>query len=313
MRILALETTDKTGSVAAMADGNLLAELTLEPTQRSAQSLAPALQQLLQQVGWQPADVQLVAVSIGPGSFTGLRVGVTAAKVFAYAVGAEVLGISTLEAIAANTADLGRQQGGTAGSSSSAGAGIGIDSLGRLTDTTGQASSATLAPRMSVVIDAQRGDVVAQDFVRQQDGRLEAVAPEELLDADTWLARLQEHLQGPGAGAGGQKPETPSLKSEISNPQISRAPNPRSPYPDLLSKGEAITVTGPGLARLLDRLPPGVEVLPERLWRPRAAVVGRLAVRYHAEGRRDDLWKLVPRYYRRSAAEEKWEARMGRP
>ena len=60
---------------------------------------------LLKQVGWRPDDVQLVAVSVGPGSFTGLRVGVTAAKVFAYAVGAEVLGVDTLEAIAAASPD----------------------------------------------------------------------------------------------------------------------------------------------------------------------------------------------------------------
>ena len=64
MRILALETTDKTGSVAAMAGGNLLAELTLEQTQRSARSLAPAMLALLKQVGWLPANVQLVAVSV---------------------------------------------------------------------------------------------------------------------------------------------------------------------------------------------------------------------------------------------------------
>ena len=81
-----------------VCDANLLAELSLDHTQRSAQSLAPAIEALLTQVGWLPRDVQLVAVSVGPGSFTGLRVGVTTAKVFAYAVGAEVLGIDTLEA-----------------------------------------------------------------------------------------------------------------------------------------------------------------------------------------------------------------------
>lgn len=239
MRILAIETSDKTGSVAAMADGNLLAELILDHTQRSAQSLAPAMQTLLKQVGWLPNDVQLVAVSIGPGSFTGLRVGVTAAKVFAYAVNAEVLAVSTLEVIAANA------QGGTAGLPSS-----------------------VVAPSpISVVIDAQRGELVVQTFVFQPDGFPEAIGPEELLDADTWLARLD-----------------------------SQSPNQ--------------VVTGPGLARLVDRLPPAVQSLDPALWQPRAAVVGRLAIRYHAQGRRDDLWKLVPHYYRRSAAEEKWEARM---
>ena len=73
--------------------------------------------------------------------------------------------------------------------------------------------------------------------------------------------------------------------------------------------GEGTIVAGPGLVRLLDRLPPGVVAVDEEYWRPRAAVVGQLANRHYAEGQRDDLWKLVPHYYRRSAAEEKWDAR----
>src|SRR5262245_59286513 len=56
--------------------------------------------EVLKAAGVPAADVRLVATTIGPGSFTGLRVGVTAAKVFAYAVGAEVLGVSTLAVIA---------------------------------------------------------------------------------------------------------------------------------------------------------------------------------------------------------------------
>jgi len=256
MRILAMETSDKTGAVAAIDDGNVLAELTLEQTQRSAQSLAPAMRDLLKQVAWNPSDVQLVAVSIGPGSFTGLRVGVTAAKVFAYAVGAEVLGVSTLEAIATNS--------GTAPILVSAKTGL-------------SPSAQPEASRpVSVVIDAQRGEVVVQSFLQQPDGWFAAAGPEELLDADRWLEKLQAAI---------------------------------SP----LWKGTGASVTGPGLVRLIDRLPPGVEVVDRSLWTPRAAVVGLLAARYYGQGRRDDLWKLVPRYYRRSAAEEKWEARTAQP
>ena len=101
MRILAIETTDKTGTIAAADGSNLLAEMELDRSQRSAQSLVPGLHRLLESVGWQPGDVQLVAVTVGPGSFTGLRVGIATAKVLAYAVGAEILGIDTLETIAA--------------------------------------------------------------------------------------------------------------------------------------------------------------------------------------------------------------------
>jgi tRNA threonylcarbamoyl adenosine modification protein YeaZ len=287
MRILALETTDKIGSVAAIADGNPLAELILDRRQRSAQSLLPAVDSLLRQVGWRPADVQLVGVSIGPGSFTGLRVGVTAAKVFAYAVGAEVLGINTSEAIAANCAD-------------------------------------TPCNEVSVVVDAQRGELVVQSFVRQADGSFAPAGAEELLDADVWLARLEAVGSGQAAVGSGQS-AVGSGQLEVGSRQgsgvrgqgseihpSSLIPHPSSliPHPSSLIPHPSCFVTGPGLVRLRDRLPSGVVALDEDLWRPRAAVVGRLAARYYAQGRRDDLWKLVPHYYRRSAAEEKWDARI---
>jgi tRNA threonylcarbamoyladenosine biosynthesis protein TsaB len=156
MRILALETTEKLGSVAAMLDGNLLAELTLDATQRSAQSLAPAMLALLKQVGWQPGDVQLVATSIGPGSFTGLRVGATTAKVFAYAVGAEIMGVDTLETIAAAAPD----------------------------DVS----------QLAVAIDAQRGQVAARSFTRRPDGWFAALGPQQLTNVDGWLEQLHSGI-----------------------------------------------------------------------------------------------------------------------
>ena len=160
MRILALETTEKIGSVAAMLDGNLLSEMTLERSQRSAQSLAPAMLALLQQVGWLPGDVQLVAVSVGPGSFTGLRIGVTTAKMYAYAVGTEILGVNTLQTIAAAAPD----------------------------DVT----------EVSAVIDAQRGQLVERRFARDSEGWFEPVAPERLVDTDTWLEELPPGMAATG-------------------------------------------------------------------------------------------------------------------
>jgi tRNA threonylcarbamoyladenosine biosynthesis protein TsaB len=153
MRIVAIETTDQTGSVAIAEDGNVLLELELDRRLRGAQSLAPTLQDVLKRGGWQPNDVQLVAVTVGPGSFTGLRVGVTTAKVFAYTVGAEVLGVNTLEAIAA-------------------------------------AAPREIAA-LWTAIDAQRGEVVVRSFVRNAaDGWLRPVGQQELLPIDVWLSRL---------------------------------------------------------------------------------------------------------------------------
>ena len=103
MIVLALETSALAGSVALFHGDRLLVQRELDSTRRSAQTLAPALAELLAAAGLTPRDVRLVATTVGPGSFTGLRVGVTTAKTFAYAVGAEVLGLNTLEVIAAQT------------------------------------------------------------------------------------------------------------------------------------------------------------------------------------------------------------------
>src|SRR5207342_1377544 len=83
---------------------HLVGQTLLNGDERTAQVLAPAIQQLLTAAEWSPKSVDLVAVTAGPGSFTGLRIGVTTAKAFAYAIGADVLGINTLEALALQAA-----------------------------------------------------------------------------------------------------------------------------------------------------------------------------------------------------------------
>jgi len=108
MLLLAYDTSGTSGfsgSVALLDDGRIVAEAALDARLRSAQSLAPAIDRVLREQGVKPGQLQLVATTIGPGSFTGLRVGVTAAKTLAYAIGAEVLGVSTLEALAMDAAE----------------------------------------------------------------------------------------------------------------------------------------------------------------------------------------------------------------
>ncbi len=103
-RILAIETSGRHGSVATLwgepNGARLIGQTLLSGEERTAQVLAPTIQQLLAAAQWLPKSVELVAVTVGPGSFTGLRIGVTTAKAFAYAVGANVLGVNTLEALA---------------------------------------------------------------------------------------------------------------------------------------------------------------------------------------------------------------------
>lgn len=105
MLILALETSGFGGSIALLEDENVLGERTLDAQRRHAQTLVPEIQSLLCEQARQPADCQVIAVSIGPGSFTGLRVGITCAKTMAYATGAQVAAIPTFPCLAAGCPD----------------------------------------------------------------------------------------------------------------------------------------------------------------------------------------------------------------
>ncbi|HWB00361.1 MAG TPA: tRNA (adenosine(37)-N6)-threonylcarbamoyltransferase complex dimerization subunit type 1 TsaB [Pirellulales bacterium] len=219
-RILALETSGQAGSVALLTGAQVVCERVLPAETRSAQSLAPAIRAALDQAGWKPPDVQVVAVTIGPGSFTGLRVGATTAKTFAYATGAAVLGIGTLDCIAAQAPGRGR---------------------------------------LSAVIDAYRRQVFTRTYQCESTGTWLPLDEPHILDDDRWLASLANDTR----------------------------------------------VSGPGLERLVTRLPADTKVAPRETWTPRAATVGALAYARYTAGQRDDLWTLAPAYLRRSAAEEK--------
>ncbi|MCA9143661.1 MAG: tRNA (adenosine(37)-N6)-threonylcarbamoyltransferase complex dimerization subunit type 1 TsaB [Planctomycetaceae bacterium] len=223
MRILALETSSSTGSVAALDGDQVIANVDLGKAQRTAQSLAPTVQAILRRVNWEPRDVQLVAVTEGPGSFTGLRAGVTTAKVFAYATGASVVAVNTLEVIAAQ--------------------------------------SSMVSCNLWAVMDAQRQQVFAAEFAVSDNGRPEPVIPTQIIDNDVWLEQLVTCNR----------------------------------------------VTGPGLSKLAKHLPHGVQVVSDAAWAPQAITLGHLAFLKHQSGARTDFWTLAPQYFRKSAAEEKFD------
>ena len=98
LRLLALETSGQAGSVAALVGDKLMAERPLDHRQRSAQSLAPAVRDLLDALAWRLADIRALAVTIGPGSFTGLRIGAASVKGILTANPGELVLIDSLEA-----------------------------------------------------------------------------------------------------------------------------------------------------------------------------------------------------------------------
>lgn len=100
MKILAVEAAANVCSVALIEDDNLLGELTVNNKKTHSQVLMPMLESLLLQCTTAFEDVDALAVSAGPGSFTGLRIGVSSVKGLAYAKNKPIYGVSTLEAMA---------------------------------------------------------------------------------------------------------------------------------------------------------------------------------------------------------------------
>lgn len=153
MRILALETSGLAGDVALAEDEDVVAQKTFPPPRRHTQLLIPTIAHLLASLNWKPADLQLITVSTGPGSYTGLRVGVTCAKILAYATGAQVVGVNTLEVIAENCPSTAR--------------------------------------RISVISDAQRREVYTADLMRdEQTGILHVTQSTTITAVERWAASL---------------------------------------------------------------------------------------------------------------------------
>lgn len=100
MKILAFDTATAVASAAVVEDKKLLGVQTLNLNKPHSQKIMPVIEQLLAELELTPADIDLFCVAKGPGSFTGLRIGIAAAKGFSFATGKPLVGVGTLEALA---------------------------------------------------------------------------------------------------------------------------------------------------------------------------------------------------------------------
>ncbi len=168
-RILILETSGRAGVVGLARGASLLAARRLDETRRHARDLAPAVAELLHEQNWKARELDAVFVSRGPGSYTGLRVGLMSAKMLAYAAGCVLLGIETFAAIAQ------------------------------------QAPSE--ADRLDVLADAQQGKIYVQSFERAPGGGWQALTPLRIERFDDWLAGRDpaSWVTGPGLTVHGKK------------------------------------------------------------------------------------------------------------
>lgn len=166
MRTIAIDTSLAVGAVAAF-DGGRTALRSLPTAGEHARLLTTAIEAVTTELGWSPAAAELVGVVRGPGSFTGLRVGVTTAKALCWATGSLLVGIRSSEVLAAGTAAI----------------------MGRSDSP------------VNVVFDAGRGElftaVVAPEQRSPSGWRLETSG---LIEARRWLAGMPSGsvIGGPG-------------------------------------------------------------------------------------------------------------------
>jgi tRNA threonylcarbamoyladenosine biosynthesis protein TsaB len=188
-RFLILETSGRVGTVAVAEEGNLCASRTLSEGRAHARDLAPTVQELLREHGWKPGSISAVFVSRGPGSYTGLRVGIMSAKTFAYAAGCKILGIDTFQAIAQGAPEA--------------------------------------IKTVEVIADAQQGKIYQQPFRRSSTGKpWNPESPLLITTMEKWLSERDSSwaVTGPGIRALGER--LPSVVARL--PEETWDPTPQS-------------------------------------------------------------------------------------
>ena len=104
MKVLGIETSGNVGGVAICENKHIIITRDFGAGMQHGKELIPAIRITLHEIGWKPADNDLIAVDVGPGSYTGLRVGVTCAKTLAYALNKPVIDVPIFDIIAENYA-----------------------------------------------------------------------------------------------------------------------------------------------------------------------------------------------------------------
>ena len=162
MRVLSIDTATPAASAAFVDDGRILAECLLSGQKNHSERLLQIIDMLFNTSGIARESIDLIAVSVGPGSFTGLRVGISTAQGLAFALDKPLAGVPTLEVVASQT--------------------TGGDGL------------------VSPMIDARKQQVYASLY-RRTGGVLEQVQPPIVLGPVAWVESLPEPAVLIGTGA----------------------------------------------------------------------------------------------------------------
>jgi tRNA threonylcarbamoyladenosine biosynthesis protein TsaB len=152
---IAIETSSKVGSIALAINATVRDQQRLPADQRHAAELIPALQAMLQKAAITPRDVSLLSWSHGPGSFTGLRIAATVARMFQWVTDCRVVGVPTLEVLARNAL-----------------------------------SAGDYPPRIAVITPARRGEVFAAGFEQVGGTTLQPLTDVRMCSPEKFLAEV---------------------------------------------------------------------------------------------------------------------------
>jgi tRNA threonylcarbamoyladenosine biosynthesis protein TsaB len=166
--ILAVETSSRIGSVAIAFGDKLIAETTFSGLMRHSAELFPAISGLLEQVKQKPSQINQIYISVGPGSFTGLRIAVSVAKMMDLACRVKIVAVDTLDVIAANVLYCKELQDQS------------IADTNRPMD------------RIAVILDAKRGQYFAAIYQRKNSRKpcgFEKVVPDCVISASDFIEK----------------------------------------------------------------------------------------------------------------------------
>ncbi len=154
MRVLGIDTSTSCGSIGLIEDERILCEYSLEKKASHSERVLKTIDRVLEDSGVSIGDIDGFAISLGPGSFTGLRIGVSAVKGLAFATGKPVAGVSTLDALAQNV----------------------------------RYSPYLICP----ALDARKGEVYSALYRHSEKGGLTKLAPEMAIKPVDLLERIEE-------------------------------------------------------------------------------------------------------------------------
>ena len=183
--ILAVETSAPIGSVAIALGEQMLAEATFSAPMKHSAELFPAIHSLLHRFSRKPKQTDHIYISVGPGSFTGLRIAVTIAKAMNFANGTKIVAVGTLDVIAANAANLTTN-----------------NARKKANYKPNSTVKKTLIDKIATILDAKRGQFFIAAYQKKQ-GQWAKILPDCLITASQFLEKFAAPdqpiwLLGPG-------------------------------------------------------------------------------------------------------------------